>query len=348
MPVKSSGSGPEAAVRLKTEGQELDVELELPTVLQKERAAYHPVGQSAIDEAIQTWFQVYHNLVWLVAATDPPKLNSVNKHFIGTINCRPPGVRAPRFCLEDSHRVPAFYDKEAGRDGKSGRIYKETKTMFEEKRQSKTLGQRFLIEIKQQARINNGPRQPLLQYFLDKFKNLPSDLHRDACLEACRASISEMHFHHHSGWFVEEALTLMDELWGQHLDSRLAEVRGWLETASPNKPAGSQAWLEEQLQINSSLKNSIRDLFRGDKDESKLKISQETAVLNLNMAIFDFIFHRFVDEDSDETSKGLEKAIINLSTRTEWQNLLGATYGTIAWQIFQQTKLAMKNVCEIL
>jgi hypothetical protein len=344
MPQKGSGSGPEAAVRLETEGQALAWQLELPTVLQRETGDYHPVGESAIDAAIQTWFKVYHSLVWLVAATDLPKRNPVNRDFIGTIDC-PAGEGA---CLEDSHRVPAFYFAETGTGSRSGWIYEEAKTRFEELRQSKTFGKRFLKEIKQQTSINDDLQQPLLQHFLAKFKNLPADFDQDECLADCRASISGMHFHDHSRRFVEEALSLIEKLWQEHLQNPLEEMRGWLEAANPEEPAGSEAWLEKKLQLSSSLEDSITELFDGDNDEAKLKISRETSILQVNMTTFELIFHRFADKDSDETSKGLEKAVGNLSGQAHWQNLLRATYGAIAWQIFQQAKGAMKNVRQIL
>ena len=60
------------------------------------------------------------------------------------------------------------------------------------------------------------------------------------------------------------------------------------------------------------------------------------------------IFHRFVDEDSDETSRGLEEAFPDLSTNADWLNLLRTTYGALAWQIARQAKRSAEIVRQVI
>jgi hypothetical protein len=142
------------------------------------------------------------------------------------------------------------------------------------------------------------------------------------------------------------ALARINEIWGDQLESHLNEMRNWLNAASPNIPAGSEPWLREKFRL-SELEGPIAELYESinEDDKSKLEaISLETIKLNLNTTTYYYIYHRFVDEDSDLTSKGLDEVISDISDKVEWQNLLAATYGAIAWQIYQQIQSSIEQV----
>jgi hypothetical protein len=376
MASKNSGSGPEAAVRWKSDDPQIELywELELPTVINQEREDYNPVGQDEIDEAVRTWLNVYHSLVWLVAAMDPPERNNINADYVdftGTVQMN------GEFILEDSHRVPAFYEREAGATGRSGWIYetlsRDFKTLSEH---LDVFGRDFVEKLLQQVEIEDGDLQPILQYFLDKFKNLPSGFELERCIKTSRASIPKIKgFHNSTNQYVGEALDLISQiwqeglgrisqpgeeslLWEERLKRHLDQMCGWVKPPNPDQVAGSGTWLKEELQLG-ALEDQIHDLFDSNNQnirENLEVVSNKTIVLHINTTTFELIFGRFVDQDGDETSKGLEKTISHLveesenlsdTEKTEWKNLLWVTYGAVAWQIFQQAKRAVERVSQI-
>ena len=112
--------------------------------------------------------------------------------------------------------------------------------------------------------------------------------------------------------------------------------------------------MREKFQL-SELEEPIAELFErnsesiNEDDRSKLEaIRLETIKLYLNATTFYYIYHRFVDADSDLTSKGLEEVISDISDNVEWQNLLAATYGAIAWQIYQQIQSSIEQVNQVI
>jgi hypothetical protein len=68
MPQKNSYSGPKA-VMTPAELKALETEVD----------DYSPVGQPGVDQAVRTWFRVYHSAVLLAAAVDQPQNHPLNK-----------------------------------------------------------------------------------------------------------------------------------------------------------------------------------------------------------------------------------------------------------------------------
>jgi hypothetical protein len=192
-----------------------------------------------------------------------------------------------------------------------------------------------------------------LEQFLNKFKPLPSDFAAAACLDRCHESRSEMGFAPSAkeNIYIDEALKLIKNLWTeQELEDHLADMKSWLTAASP-EPAGSEAWLQTQLNL-ASIEARINTLSKSSNLEAKKKVSRWTAVLEINSKTFSFIFNRLLNDSDGEIAQGLEAATealpISTSSRQDWKSLVFATFGAVAWQIFQQANLAVEQVREIL
>jgi hypothetical protein len=68
MPQKNSHAGPKA-VMTKSELEALEAEVN----------DYSPVRQPGVDQAVRTWFRVYHSAVLLTAAMDLPQTHPLNE-----------------------------------------------------------------------------------------------------------------------------------------------------------------------------------------------------------------------------------------------------------------------------
>jgi hypothetical protein len=377
MAPKSRGGGKQGVVKWNDGSQPLHWDVSLPTALEREKNYYEQrvaVGEAEIDNAVRTWFKVYHSLVWLVASTNQ-KCYFVNRPYTGTVACdddchrEDPLSEGEPHCLKESHLVPAFDDAESreiiynppvhievgtvevGREvRKGGWIFEGLKDRFDVRMAEASLatfGRDFSTQL-----LRGVQNKTMLERFLNRFKPLPSDFAAAACLDRCLESRSEMGFapgaKEHI--YIDEALNLIKNLWTeQELEDHLAEMRAWLAAASSH-PAGSKEWLKAQLNL-ASIGTRINALFNSSNLAAKKKVSRWTAVLEINRRTFNLIFERFRKE-SDEIAYGLEAAVeklpISASTRQDWKNLVFATSGAVAWQVFQQAHLAVEHVREIL
>ncbi len=68
MAPKNGGGGPKAVMT--------PAELE---ALETEVNDYSLIGQPGVDQAVRTWFRVYHSAVLLAAAMDPPQNHPLNE-----------------------------------------------------------------------------------------------------------------------------------------------------------------------------------------------------------------------------------------------------------------------------
>ena len=386
MASKSSGGGRKGLVKWNDEGQPLHWQIKLPTVLDREKNYYErqaAVGEPEIDNVVRTWFKVYHSLVWLVAATNR-NCYGVNSPFTGTVECDDCSdselSMGEEHCLKNSHLVPAFSPAESGceeddenchdiiydspveadigdalvgNEVRKGWIFQLLKDKFDERHSAsalETFGRNFAEQIYQEV-----GSETLLQRFLTKFKQLSSDFDTAACLDSCLESRSEMGFDQDDkeNIYIDEALKLIINLWNeQQLKTHLDEMRSWVAVDS-GEPAGSQGWLQTKLNLM-SIEDQIATLFNSvDLLEARKKVSTWTAILEINATTFDHIYDRFVmSTDSDGISHGLEAVIEKLATGTsaqqEWNDLLCATSGAVAWQIFHQADLAARHVLETL
>jgi hypothetical protein len=377
MPGKSRGTGGgQGVVKWNDGSQRLHWDVSLPTVLDREKNYYEQrvaVGEAEIDNAVRTWFQVYHSLVWLVAATNQ-KCYYVNHPYTGTVACdsdchrEDPDSEKEHHCLKESHLVPAFDDEESGEieynspiendegdaevglEVRKGWIFEGVKVTFDKKMSeaSQATSGSFFSKFR-------GQLIEKLEQFLNNFKPLPSNFAAAACLDRCLESRSEMGFAPgaKAPIYIDEALKLIKNLWSeQELEDHLAEMRAWLAAAS-SEPAGFEAWLGTQLNL-ASIEARIDALFKSNNLAAKKKVSRWEAVFEINFTTFNRILTRLQNlSDTEGFAQGLEAAIEALprksaSTPQDWKNLVFATYGAVAWQIFRQVSLAVEQVRGIL
>jgi hypothetical protein len=76
-------------------------------------------------------------------------------------------------------------------------------------------------------------------------------------------------------------------------------------------------------------------------------------MLDINRKTYSLIYNCFlIQTDSASEDNSLEPVIYKLSQQSSnpqaWKDLLSATYGAIAWLIFQQTDEAVEEIRKIL
>lgn len=382
MPSKSSGGGRKGIVKWNDGSRPLHWAVSLPTVLDRERNYYEQkaaVGEPEIDNVVRTWFKVYDSLVWLGAAANQ-SCYGVNRPFTGTVECdNCPGnvAMGEAQCLRESHLVPAFSpgesgceegdpdcdeiifaapineevgDSNVGDEKRAGWIFQDLKEIFNNRNSEQalaTLGRGFTDQIYQEIGTDT-----LLQSFLTKFEQLSSGFDVTTHISNCLETRSEIELNEmaRENDYVGQAIKLIEELWEeQQLATHLEDMRSWVTNPSEQLP-GSIEWLKKQLGLT-SIQQRINNLFDGDNLESKKMVSKWTTVLLINKESFTYIFNR-LGQESDEVAHGLEASVANLKmseiARQQWNDLLYATYGAIAWQIFRQTNLAATQVLRIL
>ncbi len=335
MPSKNSVTGPQAAV----------TEQNLLSLLPQEVAAYESqvpqtqqVTRDALRTALDTWGKIYHTLVWLAAAKDPPGPNELI--FLDAAG-------NPEILL-DSHIVPAFTGSEAGSSSTvlSGYIF-GLQARFNDDKDDEFGGILFQDEAYQDYAIDNST-QPLLQHFLDKFRARRDALGFDLAVfnpgdrNQYRHQLPDpdIFFHPNTAEFVDEALFLIQALWGNNIIEELGIVNGWVN-GDPN--AGSRTWLDAQFGIDQL---NIGGLFAGNNVASRQVLNNAKLAFSLNREIFGFVYDRFVDlDDGSMKSDGLEQVITILTSQLTdpahlqvWDYLITATYGAVAMRIFRQTE----------
>ena len=292
------------------------------------------------------------------------------------------------YCIEEGHLVPAFSPEESGceegdprcteidfappvsqadinsnvgNEVRRGWIFRDLMNTFHRNHSENfldTLEINFPDFIYQQ--VGN---KTLLQRFLSKFRLLPSDFNLRDCLSNCRTSRSETGFAENSNefFYIGEALDLIEALWDdQNLENHLEMMNYWDVTLT-SEPIGSKAWLNTELGLN-SLTERMAVLFAGNNSEARRQVSKWKVRLDLNMFTFSHIFNRLrsssdiitmTDGSQIIVAHGLESAIDNLplitvAQQANWDNLLYATYGAVAHQIFQQAQSVSGSVRDIL
>jgi hypothetical protein len=329
MPGKNSHSGPLAAV----------TEQDLITVLPQEVAAYQAQANNTLpvlQAAVETWGHIYHALVWLAAAKDPPGPNELI--FVD--------ANGDPILLLDSHIVPAFSGSEGGSSSiePGGLIFGLDATFTQDK--DDEFGGILFQEDAYQDYIIEGVTQPLLQHFLAKYQAHrdasgfdPQTFDAQATLDRCLNPSSPFGFHADTDGFVGNALARIQALWGPTITECLVTIDGWL-AADP--AAGSRAWLDAQLGIATL---NVAGLFAGNNVAAKQALNNARLAFALNREIYGFVYDRFVDlDDGSLKSDGLEQVITIVTSqladpndRAAWAHLLTATYGAVICNIFTQT-----------
>jgi hypothetical protein len=349
MPPKNSYAGPVAAV----------TELDLNTVLLDERQAYEGqtvANQPTLDNAVRTWGHLYHALVWLAAAKDPPGPNTLLEL----------DQNNEAVILPNSYLVPAFTASEGGSDTavRGGLIFNLTDRYGQNDDNQNSPpsfnpngGLLFKEEAYQNYVVDNVT-QPLLQHVLDKFRALrdasgldPLNFDDSQLLTDCQDSAQGMNFHSSTANFINAALARIKELWGANITAELPRVNGWAD-AQP-VAGGSRPWLDAQLGIANL--NIFGFLLGGASDDDKKLLATARLALALNRDIYGFVFNRFVDlDDGSLKSDGLEQVIAIVTSQLSnaekqlWSQLLAVSYGVVAKKIFDQTEVLVDSVKQIL
>jgi hypothetical protein len=345
MPSKSSGSGPMAAVKFISDAPiQVPRGLKLPTVLNDEVAKYnneHLLGVSDLDAIARMWFQVYHSVVWLGAATN---LQTVEEELTGNFV----GTR-----IKDHHHVPAFDETH---EGVGLWFYGAMQTLFKDIAQTNNTdqGKRFTDSVLQLTEVG-GSNQPLIKQFLDKInaqRLAPGTFDLARVLEACQASTAEMseanEYHHRARDYALAAIDTLEPLLTL-VGENLAEIHSWL-TAD----RGSKTWLSEKLKIAEVAALGAAN-YDALPDEAKLAIGRSSLILRgISFKIFSLIYGRLEGRDLTDSIDGLEKVINTVTAalgdpaRAAWLDLLSATYASIAWHIFRKAEAATIEVRTIL
>jgi hypothetical protein len=365
-PKNGGGGGPMGAV--KTDDSMGVSNVGLLAILAQEVKDYDKVkqpedGRDVVDDAIHTFFRVYHSLDLIAAAIDPPATHCVNWDTVpGVTNCaevRGPiicdGVPNPTFCLEDSHLVPAFYNEEVGLDHdtgekmESGLIYVDSKTVATDENVLIDLGNRFKRELPQIAKIGDNKPQPLLQQFLAQFDGSDFDwtTNFNICLEWAEniepQDFSDQKVHANTKRYIIEALDRLKQLWEeQQVEAGLREIRDWwanLDT-DKHKPPGSEEWLKNNPKTKPLRDFNVR--HETATAASKVKVGKATSILGVNTRIFERILYRFGQSDSLEVV--VDNLIDHLSAPQEWKKVVLGAYIAVAWQIYNQTISVVESV----
>jgi hypothetical protein len=385
MPAKNSCAGPIAAVMEDKLLEILEHEQEhIEELLGKLKQELKPMVSSdllslveeqvqEIGKVVKIWIGLYHGLVLLVAAMDPPNTHGIDKSEAGAQkNC--PGIAEP-FCLEKSHQVSAFslgVNGEEGWFGFSGHnptlIGNVEANFTEDKLRSGAQNIQANIIIEKYV-----DRWVSLKNFLNKkFGDaLPDSILQDfsplECLTSCLDTVPQIRpdeENKNKKTYVTEAFYRIAELWaeggkqilekkllGQAIGSnlnnwetqvkqRLTNVHGWLGM----NEEGFKIWLSSiqfpGVQLDSVTLNN----------DAKVMISGMEAMLETNLSIEGFIGHRCFGYSPDWAPVSLSEAEGYLfkdmsdKAKEHWSNLLSTTYCVLAWKIFHQITPTVKRV----
>lgn len=183
---------------------------------------------------------------------------------------------------------------------------------------------------------------PLLELFLKRFQEhgAAADFDRETCLNTCRQAVLQADANPRAPLYTAKAFNLLRLLWRLNVSRNLTEVCELGDQIGDL--AETEKWLEETLQLD-ALKPWIDNAYTTNDKETKLALSRIATLLDINCETFSSVYGRFMDG-----SNGLEATIMNFAEANDigeipehWKNLLSASYGAIAWQIFQQAHLAV-------
>jgi hypothetical protein len=118
-------------------------------------------------------------------------------------------------------------------------------------------------------------------------------------------------------------------------EAELEAVQTWFKGEPPPVP-DTATWLTASLDID-RLKQQIEDNVANLPDGSKLALSRLCVMLDESQWFFNRVF---ANDRPEESSEAIEALPIG---QEAWKNLLLATYGAIAWRIYYQLQLAVRE-----
>ena len=341
---KNSGGGPKWVVRQERLSEALQFEQQIKETLCKlleEDGNQEAISQyEEVTGAIKTWFRMYHSVVLLVAAMQPPAIHPVNTAEQGFVDC--PSVVVGRFCLKNSYMLPAFGLEEEDSSSLSGLRFERMIDNFKHLYQSGALGKRFIRE--------NNSAQPIVEYLLGQYQPVPLANFaqtRQEIIGGCHSSVSNLvTAHPQTESLVGRALGLVEDLWSEEIENQLAEVNNW----KVNGLAGSEQLWNETIGIDDNLKNRILGLFPNGNRDIQLQVGQVAAASHLIGDILIFVENRFLYADDIDISHGFEGVIAKYSQLDQqaWSQLLSITWGAVAWQAVNQARTAVRTVTDLL
>jgi hypothetical protein len=298
--------------------------------------------EQEIYSTLRTWVRVHSALVLLQSALDPPEDH--------VVHVDPATLQETK---KHGYLIAAYSEEEVGQDGASGQLGEAVSAIGNVNvggLGGLNLASKAIQEVGPDATVGLGQKQPLLRPFLQKFQEhgLSLDFDPVTCLEACRQSVVSDGFHNEAPFYTTKALNLLRLVWGPSLRHDLAEVSQWL-VETPNPIADTTEWLNGKLQLDSlSTRISDTDVFNSNNDEAKLALNRIAALLDHNGSSLLSAYRRLAD-DRDGMKAQVEsfKGKVPQQERA-WNDLLAATYGAIAWQIFQQVRLAVWEAWGVL
>ena len=193
--------------------------------------------------------------------------------------------------------------------------------------------------------------QPVLRPFLTKFKDhqLSDDFEPDVCLRACYQSAVRVERHSKSVPCIAKALNLLRLIWGPEVKGNLGEVNGWFAD-NPSPLTDTEKWLKAKLLLDQQpLLDKLTAIYAKPNPAIQLDVSKITALLQANGKTFFRIWPRFSDDNDGLEELGNRFKAQNLTNdeQRQWNNLLAATYGVIAWRFWQQANLAVQLAQEL-
>ncbi|MBN1993743.1 MAG: hypothetical protein JW953_13660 [Anaerolineae bacterium] len=372
MPSKNSGmDGETAAVGPNVENENDirsadEIKNELLRVLEIEakykKENYIEIKQPEIRAAIETWFKLYHCLVYLAAATQKPNFHKTIEKDENGNDILKYGHYVPAFTSGEDEEGWFFEGNTKQFGGLKTEPIKGLITEYQNRYSEESLGiavQDLKIDtvyyyIQQKAKIGNETR-PLLQSFLMRCNKFIAEDENSGPTEwfnSCYDSASKLKesdvFHPNTVFFVQQALNLIQQVWGEQIKEHLHAITGWLAVAelSPKKFAPI---LAQKLEVG-----ELETVISSGNEKAKLEVCKMIAMLYINQHTYRFMYDRFEGQpDMNDISHCLEKAIAGIkkhlpeSYHKMWDNLLFATYGAIVWQMTQQVNQTITAIRKI-
>lgn len=224
---------------LKKEQGDLDNLLEQLSPLLNEPTVQIPVARipliekqlQEIKKIADIWSNLYHSLVLLNAAMDPPGPKGIDVDEEGARpNTDPQNLCGPEpYCLDESHETPAWSDGDAGEEGWLGLEHAEASLIAEFEKRFKVVGsyvqdlEEVISEAILQRSIRDENELPFLQYFLKVAKpylqalNL-ADIEPIDCLKTCLRLVPPIEQNEINKNYIEGALYRIANIWGENND----------------------------------------------------------------------------------------------------------------------------------
>lgn len=169
---------------------------------------------------------------------------------------------------------------------------------------------------------------PRLGKCWQEWGQLPPSFQLDACLSACRQTADDPAIKNRD--CLLEALNIAQVIF-QTAD--LGQVQSWFGSGGLSGPVNLDQLHARIAQVYAS---------GSDRDEDKLGLNQIGGMLAQNATFFKETLERLCQDPSPEND--LTTAIKDgafIAQKNDWNNMLHALYGVVAWHMFRQVQMAV-------